>query len=208
MTWFIDTGRFPVVASVVVGSYSGGSLHNPPAPLPEKREPFTAEAKAASPKKAKAFPRSDGFKEHIIGDPVYFLLSAPAVDVLRALQPDGWEVVPIAISPYEKASADTFVGETYFLLNPYLHRNLVDLSHSDIPPHRRFLGTAFEDTVYRLRDKKHRRIAIKRDLVGDVCLWLGEEPVLTHTIFVADRLKEAWCDIGMNPAVFEPCLDV
>jgi hypothetical protein len=152
--------------------------------------------------------RKDGFIQHLAVDQRgYIFLSEPALDVLKSFQKDGWEAIPMEAITIPRGLEKRLAGDTYYLLNLYLHRDLVDIEKSNLQRKVWHKGTVVEKTVY-LPDRDHRKIAIKKDLIGDTMLWLGDGNVCGDIFFVADPLKDAWCEMGMNPAAFEPCLDV
>ncbi|MEQ8824040.1 MAG: hypothetical protein RIC14_06685 [Filomicrobium sp.] len=204
MTWFIES-RQPTIATV--NSYPNG--RSPPSASPiEQRQQFDAETKRKMSKTASVFPHEDGFKQHMLLDQNgYLLLSQAALDVLKSLQSEGWEAIPLKIKSATKEGAESLLGDTYYLLNLYLHRDLVDLERGNIEPKVLHKGRIIETTVYWL-DQDHRDVAIKKDQVGETKLWLGKGLVLGNIFFVADPLKEAWCALGVNPVILEPCIDV
>jgi hypothetical protein len=150
----------------------------------------------------------DGYPQHVvIAQMGYLFLSEAALTVLRDIQKQGWEAFPMKAKAQEKRLNSKLAGETYYLLNVFLHRDIVDIEKSNLPPYVWSKGTKYEKTTRELT-RDCRLIAINAELIGDTALWMGGIGVCTSVIFVADRLKQAWCDIGMNPAVFEPCIDI
>lgn len=206
MAWFIEAGR-PSVSTV--SEYSDGPNRRPLSPPPTfRRSPFDEAARKKLSRGVVIAARNDGHIEHLVLDQNgYLLLSKPALEVLERFQKTGWEVFPMEATTIPKGLEGTLSGDTYYLLNLYLHRDLVDIEKSNLQPQLLFKGMTVEMTVYWL-DRDHRQIAIKRDLIGDMMIWLGDGEVCGKTFFIADPLKEAWCDMGMNPAAFERCIDV
>ena len=204
MTWFIDTGRQSIAT---VNAYADGRRPPNVAPI-VVRTPFDDETRKKLSSAASVSPLADGFEQHIILDLTgYLVLSLAALEILKRFQSDGWEALPLKVKSATKEGAEGLVGDTYYLLNLYLHRDLVDLEKSNIEPTVLHKGRVIETTVYWL-DRDHRKIAVRKDLIGDTMLWLGKGAILGNIYFVAEQLKEAWCALGVNPAVFEPCIDV
>ncbi len=204
MTWFVDA-RAATIATV--DAYA--DHRQPPTPPPSRRRlPFDEETKGRFSKNVSVLARRDGFVQHLILDQTgYLILSEDALAVLKRFQKDGWEAIPLKVKSSIKEAAENLAGDTYYLLNLYLHRDLVDFEKSNIQPKVVGKGTIVEKTVYWI-DSEHREIAIKKGLIGDTLLWLGDGVVCGQIYFFADALKDAWCELGVNPAVFEHCLDV
>lgn len=206
MIWFVEAGR-PTVSTI--WEYSDGPTRQPPDPPPTSRR--TSFDDAAQKKLSRGIiiaAEKSGYTQHLVFDQRgYIFLSKPALEVLERFQKDGWETFPMKATTFPKGLDASLAGDTYYLLNLYLHRDLVDIEKSNLRPQVWHKGTVVEKTVY-LPDRDHRKIAIKKDLIGDTMLWLGDGNVCGSIFFVADPLKAAWCDMGMSPAAFEPCLDV
>jgi hypothetical protein len=200
MTWFIDLGRFPVIATV--DHYVEGS---PPVRRSFGRQPLSQEEKDQLPSGAKLILRPNcNTIQHIATDRKFLILSDQALGVLREFQPDGWEAFPVEL---QGADVRKLFGATpYHLLNLYPERNIVDLRESNLRP-RVLKAGATTITSYRPSDA-HRQIAVKSSLVGQTALWLGADYICNFTYFVSDGLRDAWCSLGIPPNVFEPCIDV
>jgi hypothetical protein len=137
----------------------------------------------------------------------YFLLSEEALRVLKVIQPDGWQAVPMTVQPHEKKWASSFSKGQYCLVNVLTNRNIVDLGRSQIALRVINAGSKYEELIYEISEE-HRIIAVKEAFVGSTHLWAGADRVLDYVTFVSDDLKDAWHELGMNPLVFEPCVAV
>jgi len=128
------------------------------------------------------------------------------------MQPKGWEAFSIELRPVKRQPADQPAPDVkleakYHFLNVFLHKDIIHYEQGNIPAVVRSPGTVLERTV-RWLDTNHRKVAIKKTEIGNEVMWHAIEPFKTSVYFVADQLKDAWCDLGVNPNLFEPCIDV
>lgn len=209
MTWMFNWSCRSVVPTI--DGFSGGLDDAPPRPIggTQHIKPFTEEDKTRMPKRATAHGLPNGITVHFLFHQVgHIYVSRRAVEVLAELQPDGWEAIPMAITPADKRGAEHFLNENeYFLLNVYLHRNIIDLEKSTLRLDVFFPGHRLETNVYDASYNK-RDVAIKSYKLGNTVIWRGDENICNGTIFFADPLKDRWCELGIPLEVFYPCTDI
>jgi hypothetical protein len=184
-------------------------MPSPPATVVfgQPRRPFTEEELKIFPTSVEVAAWCTDYVQHFVLSSPYFLLSEEALNVLRSIQPEGWQAVPLTVHPHEKNSADSFSKAQYNLVNILVNRNVVNLEASNLKTRILHVGTKYEKSVIELSES-HRTVAVKEALVGSTHLWSGADRVLDYVTFVSDDLKNAWCTLGMNPLVFEPCVTV
>ena len=59
-------------------------------------------------------------------------LSEAALAVLRDIQRQGWEAFPMKAKAQEQRLNSKLAGDTYYLLNVFLHRDIVDIEKSNL----------------------------------------------------------------------------
>lgn len=201
MTWFIDPGRFPITGAVT--EYVGAA--GPPNPI-VRSGPLSETELGRLPKEFKFHARLNGFEHILLDQSGYLLLSQPAPDVLEQLQTKGWNAIPLTPVGINEKSRKSIASDNYYLLDIYLRVDAFDLHRGNIQPQVLSKGTPLETIVYRL-DEKHRDIAIRRDAVSGLAIWVGILGVFAKIIFASDELRRLWCKLGVPEELFEPCID-
>jgi hypothetical protein len=144
----------------------------------------------------------------------WLVLSQPALEALKGLQPDGWESFPInltsrAFTPKHFAAKDMIAKNPYYLVNVYTQKDIVDLDKSDISSRRRNGETPFAVTIHYPDPKRGKgRMAIKRSRLDADVIWHGVKSRGESTFFISDALQQAWCRIGTDPHIFFECIEV
>lgn len=208
MTWMIDTGRPSVVPRIMSHQTEDGERFIfkerdflLPAGAPERSVEFIAPPPVAS----IDFTRGCPPPAQILVS-VSILLSPKALEALKTIQPDGWEAFPIRIIVDPDDRPEHLASDIYYLMRAESRPDVIDLHKSDLKREDLALGSRILER-YVLSAKK-RLIAVRKQQISGRHLWRSDNMGFAKVQFVSDALKDAWCEIGMNPDVFEPCLEV
>lgn len=134
------------------------------------------------------------------------LLSPQALKTLERIQPTGWIAIPIRIVPVQDAKPNDLVSDIYHLIKADAVNGFVDTAKSELEyKPTEIFGQIVE---HHHLSSRRRTIAVRKSTISHLHLWRSGNPDFIAVNFVSDNLKVAWCEMGMNPAAFEPCIDI
>jgi hypothetical protein len=126
----------------------------------------------------------------------YIFLSEPALAVLKSFQVAGYETFALE-AKVSSGRATALTSASYHLVNPFREMSVIDVDRSDFywPDGDRSRSPMFGN---------ERRIMMRGDQMYPD-FFADQQFFMREFYFFSDRLKQALCDIGTDPTVFEPC---
>jgi hypothetical protein len=196
MTWFIKPSSGRWRNGAVVG-YTSSDNEKQYLKFRYDAGPFPAEWRHRVPANVDFELADSKHPIHVICDTVgYILLSEPALSVLKSFHTERLEEFPLS-ARVKVGPEHLLQSKYYYMINPFRENSAIDIDRSGFewPDGDRTQVPMLGDT---------RRIVLRENAPA-LDFFAEREASIVGFYFFSDRLKDALCDLGTDPDIFEAC---